>query len=355
MKYINGISAIDLFCGAGGLTKGLEKSGIKVNLGVDIDPMCEYPYSHNNSASFLKASIDDISKNDLQSHYNKNDLKILAGCAPCQTFSKYNQKSDSSDKRWWLLLEFERIVSEMNPEIITMENVPGLVKQDVFTIFYQRLKNNGYNISYNIVDCSDYGLPQTRKRLVLLASKLGDISLITPKEFSKQTNKTVKDVIGKLPSINAGESHASDKLHKASSLSEINIRRIKASKPGGSWKDWPDELITNCHKKSSGKSYVSVYGRMKWDSPAPTLTTQFTGFGNGRFGHPSQNRAISLREGALLQGFPKGYKFVPPREQAEIGSIARLIGNAVPVTLGKVIGKSILKHMEKHNARQQEL
>jgi len=338
------VYAIDLFCGAGGLTHGLAKSGIEVRLGVDIDPACEYPYVANNNARFLLKSVEELEASELVCHYRKNGIKLLAGCAPCQTFSTYNQKATESDKRWWLLLQFSRLVNELSPDLVTMENVPRLIEQNVFDEFVANLEDNGYSVAYQVVNCAEYGVPQQRNRLVLLASKLGPITLLSPQKFGKRP-KTVKEAIGNLPPIEAGTSHPKDPLHQCATLSEINMRRIKVSKPGGTWRDWPEDLVADCHKKISGKTYPSVYGRMTWNDPAPTMTTQFFGFGNGRFGHPEQNRAISLREGAILQSFPKSYKFVRPGEQVCYKSIGRLIGNAVPVTLGEVIGASLLSHI----------
>ena len=335
------VYAVDLFCGAGGLTHGLMKAGVDVRLGVDIDPACEYPYVANNNAKFLLKSVEELEASELERHYRKNGIKLLAGCAPCQTFSTYNQKATESDKRWWLLLQFSRLVDELSPDLVTMENVPRLVEQNVFDEFVVSLEGNGYSVAYRVVNCAEYGVPQRRNRLVLLASKFGPISLLTPDQFGKRP-RTVKEAIGNLPPLSAGPSHPKDPLHQCSALSEINMRRIKASRPGGTWRDWPRELVADCHKKFSGKTYPSVYGRMTWDAPAPTVTTQFFGFGNGRFGHPEQDRAISLREGA---SFPPDYEFTRPGEQICQKSIGRLIGNAVPVTLGEVIGASLLSHV----------
>ncbi len=347
MKTYPKITAVDLFCGVGGLTKGLERSGIKVNLGVDIDPACEYPYSTNNSGVFLKESITNISGNDINKFFKKGSIRLLAGCAPCQTFSNYNRKSNKSDERWWLLLEFSRLIRETLPELVTMENVPGLIKQDVFDTFKKNLFDLGYEVGYKIINCSDYGLPQNRRRLVLLASKIGAVQLLEPKYFTKKPHKTLKETIGNLEPIVAGSSLLTDPLHKSSALSELNLKRIKASKPGGTWRDWPIDLVANCHKKRSGQTYTSVYGRMKWEKPSPAITTQFIGFGNGRFGHPEQDRGLSLREGAMLQGFPKNYQFVKKGDVPINKVIARLVGNAVPVTLGHLIGKSFIHHLKR--------
>jgi DNA (cytosine-5)-methyltransferase 1 len=338
------ICAVDLFCGAGGLTHGLIRAGVDVCLGVDIDPACEYPYQSNNDAEFLLKSVELVEPQDISPHFKKDSVKLLAGCAPCQTFSMYNQKARDTDKRWWLLRQFARLIGELQPELVTMENVPLLVEQNVFAEFLFTLENNGYKVKHSIVSCSEYGIPQQRRRLVLLASKLGDISLSSPEELGDAI-KTVKDAIGILPPIAAGTSDPHDSLHQSSALSDTNLKRIKASRPGGTWRDWPANLVATCHKKKSGKSYPSVYGRMTWDDPAPTITTQFFGFGNGRFGHPEQDRAISLREGAILQSFPLDYAFVPPGEPVCQKAIGRLIGNAVPVTLGEAIGRSLLSHV----------
>lgn len=338
------IYAVDLFCGVGGLTHGLRLSGIDVRLGVDIDPACQYPYTQNNDAEFLLKSVEEVKRDDLMPFYNKNGLKLLAGCAPCQTFSTYNQKACESDRRWWLLRHFSRLIDEVEPDLVTMENVPRLADQNVFADFIKHLEQKKkYHVFWKVVNCAEYGVPQQRSRLVTIASKLGEVRLLTPSEFGRKT-KTVAEAIGCLPPLDAGMVDPYDSLHQCSSLSETNLRRIQASIPGGTWKDWPEDLITACHKKSTGATYKSVYGRMRSDMPAPTMTTQFYGFGSGRFGHPTQDRALSLREGAILQSFPIDYKFVPAGEKVFQKIIGRLIGNAVPVTLGEVIGMSLLKH-----------
>lgn len=341
------IYAVDLFCGAGGLTHGLERAGIDVKIGVDIDPACRYPYASNNYAKFVLKSVEDLQKEDIKSAFRKNGINLLAGCAPCQTFSTYNRKANQDDERWWLLLQFSRLIRETSPDLVTMENVPSLIKQNVFMSFVEELEKDNYSVTYQIVNCADYGLPQFRKRLVLLASKFGSINLLRPEDF-EQSQQTVRNAIGDLPPLTAGERNEEDPLHQTSSLSELNLKRIQASKPGGTWRDWEDDLVAECHSKGSGKTYPSVYGRMNWDKPAPTMTTQFFGFGNGRFGHPEQDRAISLREGAIFQGFPREYKFVPPEEPIAIKTVGRLIGNAVPVKLGEVIGFSFRAHLAQH-------
>ena len=347
------INAVDLFCGAGGLTHGLKRSGIDVKLGIDIDPACKYPYEANNEAKFLLKSVDEVSGEELDEHFCRAELKLLAGCAPCQTFSTYNQKACPSDKRWWLLEQFGRLIEETSPDLVTMENVPGLKDQKVFHSFVKKLEKNGYNTYYEIVDSSLYGLPQRRRRLVLLASRLGEVKMLDPEELGCEPKK-VEDVIGNLPPLEAGQVDPNDPLHQCSTLSDLNLKRIRKSKPGGTWRDWPEELVAECHKKRSGRTYPGVYARMEWGKPAPTMTTQYFGYGNGRFGHPEQDRAISLREGAIFQGFPEDYKFVPPGAPIKKKELGRMIGNAVPVTLGEAIGYSLLRHVESYLSNAKE-
>jgi DNA (cytosine-5)-methyltransferase 1 len=223
-----------------------------------------------------------------------------------------------------------------------MENVPLVEKHAVFDDFVATLRRLGYNVWQGVVDCTQYGLPQTRRRMVILASLIGPIEPIAPTHEKPQT---VKDAIGKLPAIEAGSAHKNDAFHMSSRLSDLNLERIRTSRPGGTWRDWPKRLVAECHRKETGRTYPGVYGRMTWDDPAPTITTQFYGFGNGRFGHPEQDRAISLREGAILQGFPKDYAFVPEGGPTHFKVLGRMIGNAVPVVLGEAIGQSITAHL----------
>ena len=225
-----------------------------------------------------------------------------------------------------------------------MENVPQLRERAVFDRFLAILDEAEYSITYAVVRCADYGVPQTRRRLVLLASRSGPIDL-EPPTHGDGRYATARETIGHLEPIGAGGASTDDPLHVASGLSARNMERIQHSKPGGTWRDWNVDLRADCHLKDSGRTFPGVYGRMRWDKPAPTITTQFNGYGNGRFGHPQQDRAISLREGALLQTFPAEYSFVPDGAPVRIAQLARLIGNAVPVRLGEAIGRSIVAHL----------
>lgn len=344
MKQSLPIACVDLFCGAGGLTHGLLRKGIRVTAGVDLDPACRYPYEKNNKgAKFLERDIESLNAEDIAEHFPAGNHTLLAGCAPCQPFSTYAKGKDTSgDSKWRLLRSFARMVRELQPDLVTMENVPQLPKHAIFSEFLQAF--DGYHTWHGVVACDQYGVPQRRRRLVFLASKFGPISLIPPTH--RNSPKTVQDTIQGLPELSAGEADILDPLHAAAGLTEVNLRRIRQSSPGGSWLDWDDSLVARCHRKTTGKSFVSVYGRMSWDEPAPTMTTLCYGFGNGRFGHPEQDRAISLREAAMFQTFPKGYKFIRKGEAVNFSVIGRLIGNAVPVRLGEVIALSIDRHLK---------
>jgi DNA (cytosine-5)-methyltransferase 1 len=347
------IKVIDLFCGIGGLTHGLIKEGLDVIAGIDNDKLCKFGYEYNNkNAKFINKDILQVSADEINKLFGnkENAIRVLAGCAPCQPFSKLNLNK-ITEKQLEPLGKFAQLIIETEPDVVSMENVSGLAdtrKNPIFKTFIDALEKGGYNYKYEIVNVSEYGVPQNRRRLVLLASKLGDIELV--KKTHKNKKITVRDVIRNLAPIKDGEISQNDPLHRARKLSAKNLQRIKATPHnGGNSKSWNEDLILKCHKKKSGKTYRgSVYGRMRWDEPAPTMTTQCIGLGNGRFGHPEQDRAISLREAALFQTFPKNYKFSEPQNPVFAAHIAKFIGNAVPVRLGTIIGRSIKTHVENY-------
>lgn len=346
--------AVDLFCGIGGLTHGVELAGINVAAGIDIDETCRFAYETNNNAEFINESVEDVTAQFIESLYPDNSIKVLMGCAPCQPFSNYSlryNKDGKKDEKWKLLYYFSNIIKQIKPEIISMENVPQLETEKVFLDFVKSLEELDYSVSWSVVNCAEYGVPQLRKRLVLLASLYGNIGIIPPL-YNETNYLTVENAIKNLPSIADGEYSESDLLHRASRLSKKNKDRIRQSVPGGTWQDWDEELVLPCHKKKSGYGYKSVYGRMSWDKPSPTITTQFYGYGNGRFGHPEQDRAISMREGAILQSFPPYYQFIDPNNQLTNRQIGIHIGNAVPVELGRAVGMSILQHIKKWGVEQ---
>lgn len=349
---IRRVKVVDLFCGVGGLTHGLRLEGFNVVAGVDSDGSCKYAFEKNNGAKFIHKGIADFSSEDLKKLYVHSSLKILVGCAPCKPFSSLNKKSSAyktRDVRWQPLYKFIKLIKDVRPDVVSMENVPDLSKEKKYPIFgeFRRtLKVAGYHITFKTVDVSRYGVPQKRRRLVLLASLLGEISLI-PETHDEKNLVTVRRAIARLRSLRNGEIDPADPLHRASKLSDLNEKRIAATpKNGGSAKDWTRDLMPECYKRKTGRSFMaSVYGRMRWDEPAPTMTTHCVTLGTGRFGHPTQNRAISLREAAVFQSFPDYYEFEEPRNICTT-KVAKHIGNAVPVLLGRVIAKSIKKHIK---------
>ncbi len=346
------IKVIDLFCGIGGLTRGLVKEGLDVIAGIDNDDSCKFGYEYNNKTKFINANILEVTANQINRLFGakKGAIRVLVGCAPCQPFSKLNLNAITK-KQLEPLSKFAQLIIKTQPDIVSMENVSNLAVKDkypAFTNFLKTLEDNSYHYKYEIVDFSEFGVPQKRKRLVLLASKLGEIQLI--ERTHKDKRVTVRDVIKHLEPIEDGEVSKKDPLHRSRKLAPINLERIKATPHnGGSSNSWSKDLILECHKKKSGKTYRhTVYGRMSWDEPSPTMTTQCVGLGNGRYGHPTQDRAISLREAAIFQTFPDDYQFVPFSESIAINKVARFIGNAMPVRLGSVIGKSIKNHISKY-------
>jgi DNA (cytosine-5)-methyltransferase 1 len=335
---------VDLFCGIGGLTHGFVREGFRVKAGYDLDVSCKFAYEENNDAPFIEKAVERTTPAEISAHFDRERVSILVGCAPCQPFSLYTLKQPKNEK-WELLNEFKRLILGVSPDIVSMENVPDLGKHEIFDEFVTALQARDYHVFYEVVHCVDYGVAQNRSRLVLLASKFGPISMVK-KTHPPSRWRTVRDVIGRLPKIKAGQRSARDRIHQARALSPMNLKRIQHTKQGGSWHDWPEELVLACHKKSSGETYRSIYGRMRWDEAAPTLTTHCTGIGNGRYGHPEQDRAISLREAALLQSFPRKYKFVARGDKLYNKTLSRQLGNAVPVRLGQVIARSIARHLE---------
>jgi DNA (cytosine-5)-methyltransferase 1 len=340
---------IDLFCGIGGLTHGFIKEGFEAIAGIDYDETCKFAFEKNNNAPFLHQDLTVTHSDDIRNLFEGEKVKILVGCAPCQAFSMLNNKNLQNEK-WKLLYSFGRIITDIKPDVISMENVPNLVNFDsgrVFHDFVTTLENAGYSVTYEVINAKHYGVPQNRNRLILIASLHGKVHFLPPTH--KEKIVTLREAIGDLPEISQGETHDTDKLHLARRLTPINQRRIAATSEGGSWKEWPDELVLECHKKASGKTYRSVYGRMRWNDVSPTLTTQCTGLGNGRFGHPQQNRAISLREAAILQSFPRNYELIDPNRPQSISNLERHIGNAVPVLLGNFVAKTIKAHLVEYS------
>ncbi len=344
--------AFDFFCGAGGLTRGLTDAGIRVIAGFDNDEGCRSSYEHNNpGARFVHMDIRDIRLEDLQTTGATGALDdvLFAGCAPCQPFSKQS-KSTGRRTDATLLKEFGRLIESVLPRQILMENVPGIAKVPGFSTFrrfLRTLKVCGYDYVYDVLDAKRYGVPQNRRRLILLAFRGMRPSLPAPRhDSSRRPFRTVRQAISHLPAIRAGECHPDVPNHVAAAVSSLNLERLRHTPPdGGDRRAWPEDLMLDCHKNGH-EGHTDVYGRMAWDRPAPALTGRCNSISNGRYGHPNQNRAISLREAAALQSFPDGYVFFGSRNH-----IARQIGNAVPVRLARAIGKHIaLLHREREDS-----
>jgi len=340
---ISDIQAVDFFCSAGGVTCGFRQAGINVLGGIDIDPNCKQTYELNNKAKFLCADVSNIQKFELETFFSirKNqDNLIFVGCSPCQYYSNMSTDKSKSKKTRLLLADFQEFVDYYRPGYIFIENVPGLDTKRGSPIgkFKKFLKSNGYSFKDGIVNAKHFGVPQNRRRYILLATRLSK-DIMFPKG-DKKTILTVKDAIGDMtvfPLIDAGYIDKSIFIHTAADLEEINLKRIRATPHNGgdrrSWKNNPD-LQVNCYKNHDG--HYDVYGRMHWSKPSPTITTRFNSLSNGRYGHPNQDRAVSLREGATLQTFPLDYIFHSDSQ----GTIAKMIGNAVPPLLAKKIAES---------------
>jgi DNA (cytosine-5)-methyltransferase 1 len=339
---------VDLFCGVGALSHGLKLAGCKIVAGYDVDARCKYAFETNNGGAFCARDVSKLLPGEISAHFTGQAPSVLAGCAPCQPFSSYKQRY-AEDPQWGLVQKFAELAVEVAPDFVTMENVPALLKYKggaLFSKFRKTLEEAGYDVVETVAKCELFGVPQRRRRLVVLASRRGEAPKLTS---SNSGYVSVHEAIKSLPPIEAGEVHPDDVLHTSSGLSPTNLRRIQSSRPGGTWRDWPEELRAACHRRRSGKTYPGVYARMEWDKPAPTMTTQCFGYGNGRFGHPDQDRAISLREAAILQSFPRDYAFLEPGERPAMKEMGRWIGNAVPVRLAERIGRAIINSCEVSN------
>lgn len=344
MKIVNStFNVVDFFCGCGGTSAGLRKAGMKVLAGIDIDPQALDTYQTN----FPEASTIELSVTELKATHLKEIAKIpdntplvFAVCAPCQPFSSQNRLKTITDTRISLLDEFHRFVRRYKPDYIVLENVPGIqkVEKGPFTLFLEVLDKLNYKYTYGVLNAVDYGVPQSRRRLVLIASKHGAIELPKPTHGKNLLpHRTVRDTIKKYHILRAGQTSNSISNHRCADLVDLNIERLKHTPEGGDRRHWPERLILKCHKTHSGHN--DVYGRLEWDKPSVTLTTKCTSISNGRFGHPSQTRALSLREAAALQSFDDDFIFKGTLQQA-----TRQVGNAVPVDFSMALGKQIIKH-----------
>lgn len=333
-------SAVDLYCGCGGATEGLKSFGFRVVAAVDNDEVACRTYRKNHPRTNLYT--DDI-RRIKPSQIKSKDLKgaslsLLVVCAPCQPFSSQNKKR-ARDKRASLILEAVRFAKALKPRVIFFENVPGLAKNShsrVLTRLRRGLKSLGYTISKPAkVDAADYGIPQRRRRCIMVAAKGGKKFKIPAATTPQGQRVTVRSAIGTLMRLRAGETHPRDPLHKARLHSPMIIERLRhVPKDGGSRASLPKRLMLKCHSRSRG--HEDVYGRMAWDEVAPTLTTGCTDMTKGRYAHPRDDRAITLREAALLQSFRAKYRFT-----GSVTDISRQIGNAVPPKLIRAFAGSL--------------
>jgi DNA (cytosine-5)-methyltransferase 1 len=339
--------AIDFFCGAGGMTAGFRKAGVNVIAGIDFDLNCKQTYEVNNKGSkFLLADVKKLTCKELQKITEikpMDDKLIFIGCSPCQYWSIIQTNKTKSEVSKNLLKDFQTFVDYFRPGYIVIENVPGIMhktKETPLNGFLEFLDKSGYSYKHEIVNASHFGVPQTRRRFLLIASRVNH-EVILPKP-NKKIVPTVREFISPdkgFPVIGAGHQDSSKKQHFAAKLQEINLKRLaNTKKDGGTRMSYASNrnLAIATHYKNS--NFHDSYGRLFWDKPAPTITTKFMSISNGRFAHPEQNRGLSLREGATLQTFPKNYQFIADNQ----GAMAKLVGNAVPPKLSFIIANTII-------------
>lgn len=336
------LTAVDLFSGCGGLSLGLKRARINVLAAVESDPLAASAYRRNHPEVLL---IDhDIRRVSGQlimrgCGLKPGDLDVLAGCPPCQGFStmtRKNKPSHAKDERNDLVFEMLRLVRELRPKTVLLENVPGLIDHWRFKRVITGLRRMGYSYDYGTLNAVNFRVPQRRKRLILVASRLGELEL--PKGTSAKV--TVRDAIGGL----RAPRYSKDPLHKYQSKHRPEVKGIIRSIPkdGGSRASLEARQQLDCHKRMDG--FRDVYGRMRWNTPSPTITGSCYNPSKGRFLHPEQMRAISLREASILQTFPKGYKFPSPYTSSRSG-IALLIGNALPPRFATAQANHLRRHL----------
>ena len=344
----------DFFAGCGGASLGFAQAGITPAVAVDSDADAAATYRHNFPAvTVIERDIRRIPADDTQLAplRDTGTVRLFAGCAPCQPFAAHQKHATTTDHRNGLLMEFLRFIRTFEPELVFVENVAGMARRrNTHSPFHEfvRALSETHHVAHGTVTSADYGVPQIRRRLILIASTLGHIDLPPPTHgrATQQPHSTVRDWIHAVPPIAAGQQHPHIAAHRASNLSATNMTRIRATPIGGDRRDWPPHLWADCH---TGPNIVhsDAYGRMHWDRPAPALTTRCVSFSNGRYGHPSHHRAITAHEAALLQTFPTTHQFV-----GNLNSQARQIGNAVPVPvlLARRYGEHLAAHARRHTS-----
>lgn len=332
-------NSVDLFSGIGGLSLGLKDAGFRVVASVELDKDAVEAYKKNHpKAKVFDQDIRTLNTDEIKKLLKGQPLHLLAGCPPCQGFSsmrRLNKRKSVRDSRNSLVMEYLRLVKELRPLTIMMENVPGLKDYYLFKEFIKELHDLGYNPKFEIANVKDYGIPQRRKRLVLVGSLLGDLNIVEG-TFPK---RTVWDTIGHLESVD----DTNDEAHKiyASHTARIQEMIERIPKDGGSRKDVP-EYTLECHKKEN-VGFNDVYGRLRWNDYSTTITGGCLNPSKGRFLHPEENRCITAREAALLQSFP--YNYIIPSNLSKT-KIALLLGNALPPKFSFVQAENVRRHIQ---------
>lgn len=348
---LTNLKAVDFFCSGGGMSYGMQEAGIQILAGIDFDKNCKETYEANiNGAEFILADVFELKEEELENKLSlkKNDDElVLIGCSPCQFWSIINTDKTKSTASKNLLIEFSRFVKYFRPGYVVVENVPGVLRrkeESGLNQFIEWLKNNGYdNPHFKVHNVNDYGVPQSRKRFTLIATRISKNEIIPLELEGKKA--VVKDVLGVdkgFPKIEPGHKDESDFIHSVPTISDINKKRLaKVEKDGGNRLGFANdpELQLTCFK-GRDNSFKDTFGRLWWNKPAPTITTKFFSISNGRFVHPEEDRALSIREGATLQSFPLIYKF----KGTSIANVARMIGNAVPPKYATALGKAIIQN-----------
>ena len=339
---------IDLFAGCGGGSMGFVSAGLRVAAAVELDTDAAESYRMNLGVKPIVRDIRDVAGEELLelAGLQPGECKLVFGCPPCQSFTVLRRAVTPTAidvARETLPAQYTRLVADVQPEFVAFENVAGMVEgrgRVVFDELRAELERLGYKLVWDVIDAADYGVPQHRRRLLVLGSRSGTPTLPTPSHASSRSggrppHVTVREAIGHLPTLGSGEADPYDEFHRARSHDAITLRRLRAIPEGGGRLDLPADLQLACHLDHKG--HYDVYGRMHWDRPAPTITSGCTNLTRGRFAHPEQDRAITLREAMLLQTMPPTTRLSGTGEGK-----AQQVGNAVPTSLADLLGRAVL-------------